>query len=101
MLARGIDHRIPAFTLAAWRRVWQGKDGDGTGFDATEPRLDEQARGLLVSGDPAEALRIEPLSASGVAEHTEFVASFEHYRKALAEHGVKATMQAVLDATAR
>jgi mannitol-1-phosphate/altronate dehydrogenase len=101
MLAREIDHRIPAFTLAAWSRVLQGKDDDGTGFDATEPRLDEQGRGLLVSGDPAEALRIEPLLASGVAEHSEFVASFEHYRKALAEHGAKATLQAVLDATAR
>ena len=55
---------------------------------------------LLVSGDPAEALRIEPLLASGVAEHADFVASFEHYREALGEHGAKATLQAVLDATA-
>ena len=44
MLAREIDHRIPAFTLAAWSRVLQGKDDDGNGFEVTEPRLDEQAR---------------------------------------------------------
>ena len=101
MLAREIDHRIPAFTLAAWSRVLQGKDDDGNGFEVTEPRLDEQARRLLVSGDPADALRIEPLLASGVAEHADFVAAFEHYRKALADDGAKATLQAVLDATAR
>ena len=100
LLARGIDHRIPAFSLAAWSRVLQGKDDEGNGFDVTEPRLDEQARRLLVSGDPAEALRIEPLLASGVGEHADFIASFEHYRAALAEHGAKATLQAVLDATA-
>jgi mannitol-1-phosphate/altronate dehydrogenase len=101
MLAREIDHRIPAFTLAAWSRVLQGKDDDGNGFEVTEPRLDERARRLLVSGDPADALRIEPLLASGVAEHADFVAAFEHYRKALADDGAKATLQAVLDATAR
>ena len=39
-----------------------------------------------------EALRIEPLLASGVAEHADFVASFEGYRKALAEHGARATL---------
>jgi hypothetical protein len=67
----------------------------------TEPRLDERARRLLVSGHPADALRIEPLLASGVAEHADFVAAFEHYRKALADDGAKGTLQAVLDATAR
>ena len=54
-------------------------------FEVTEPRLDDEARRLLVSGDPADALRIEPLLASGVAEHADFVAAFEDYRKALAE----------------
>ena len=69
-------------------------------FEATEPRLDDEARRQLASGDPAEALRIEPLLASGIAEHADFVAGFEGYRKALAEHGAKATLQAILDATA-
>ena len=66
----------------------------------TEPRLDETARRLLISGDPHEALRIEPLLASGVAEHADFVATFDHYRKALAEQGVEATLKTLLDATA-
>jgi mannitol-1-phosphate/altronate dehydrogenase len=100
MLARGVDHRIPAFTLAAWSRVLHGQDDDGKTFETSEPRLDEEARRQLASGDPAEALRIEPLRASGVAEHADFVASFEGYRKALAEHGTRATLQAILDATA-
>ena len=56
VLARGTDHRIPAFILAAWSRVLQGKDDDGKTFDVTEPRLDETARRLLISGDPHEAL---------------------------------------------
>ena len=40
MLAREIDHRIPAFTLAAWSRVLQGKDDDGNGLrsDRAAPR---------------------------------------------------------------
>ncbi|MDT7766354.1 MAG: sorbose reductase [Mycobacterium sp.] len=100
MLARGVDHRIPAFTLAAWSRVLHGQDDDGKTFETSEPRLDEEARRQLASGDPAEALRIEPLRASGVAEHADFVASFEGYRTALAEHGTRATLQAILDATA-
>jgi mannitol-1-phosphate/altronate dehydrogenase len=100
MLARGVDHRIPAFTLAAWSRVLQGQDDGGKTFEAVEPRLDEDARRQLASGEPAEALRVEPLLASGVAEHADFVASFEGYRKALAEHGARATLQAILDATA-
>ena len=100
LLARGIDHRIPAFTLAAWSRVLQGQDDDGNAFEAAEPRLDVEARRQLASGDPAEALRIEPLLASGVAEHADFVASFDGYRRALAEHGAKPTLQAIIDATA-
>ncbi len=66
--------------------------------DRAAPR--REARRLLVSGDPSEALRIEPLLASGVAEHADFVASFEGYRTALAEHGARATLQQLLDATA-
>ncbi len=100
LLTRGADHRIPAFTLAAWSRVLQGRDDDGNAIEATEPRLDHSARNLLVSGDPSEALRIEPLLASGAAEHADFVAAFERYRCALAEHGAKETIAAVLDATA-
>jgi hypothetical protein len=53
-----------------------------------------------VSGDPSEALRIEPLLGSGAADHAGFVAAFERYRCALAEHGAKETIAAVLDATA-
>ena len=78
----------------------QGQDDDGKTFKVLEPRLDDEARRQLASGDPAEALRIEPLLASGVAEHADFVASFEGYRKALAEHGARATLQAILNATA-
>ena len=100
VLARGTDHRIPAFILAAWSRVLQGEDDNGKTFDVTEPRLDEAARRLLIAGDPREALRIEPLLASGAAERADFVASFEHYRKALEEQGAEATLKAVLDATA-
>ncbi len=100
MLAHGVDHRIPAFTLAAWSRVLQGQDDSGNAFETTEPRLDDEARRQLASGDPSEALRIEPLLASGVAEHADFVASFEGYRTALAEHGARATLQGILDATA-
>ena len=37
---------------------------------------------------------IEPLLASGVAEHADFVASFAGYRTALAEHGARGTLQA-------
>jgi sorbose reductase len=100
VLERGTDHRIPAFILASWSCVLQGKDDDGKTFDVTEPRLDETARRLLMSGDPYAALRIEPLLASGVAEHADFVATFDHYRKALAEQGAQATLKTVLDATA-
>jgi mannitol 2-dehydrogenase len=100
MLSRGVDHRIAAFSLAAWSRVLQGQDDRGKTFEALEPRLDDEARRQLASGDPAEALRIEPLRASGVAEHADFVASFEGYRKAVSEHGTRATLQAVLDETA-
>jgi mannitol-1-phosphate/altronate dehydrogenase len=100
MLERGFDHRIPAFTLAAWSRVRHGQDDDGKTFETSEPRLDEEARRQLASGDPAEALRIEPLRASGVAEHADFVASFEGYRRALADHGARTTLQAILNATA-
>ena len=100
VLERGTDHRIPAFILAAWSCVLQGRDDDGKAFEVTEPRLDENARRLLISGDPREALRIEPLLASGVAEHADFVATFDHYRKALAEQGGEATLKTILDATA-
>jgi mannitol-1-phosphate/altronate dehydrogenase len=100
VLERGTDHRIPAFILAAWSRVLRGKDDDGTSFEVTEPRLDETARRLLISGDPREALRIEPLRASGAAEHADFVATFDRYRDALAQQGVKATLKSVVDATA-
>jgi mannitol-1-phosphate/altronate dehydrogenase len=100
MLANGIDHRIPAFTLAAWSRVLYGQADSGNAFETTEPRLDDEARRQLASGDPAQALRIEPLLASGVAEHADFVASFAGYRTALAEHGARATLQKLLDATA-
>ena len=100
VLERGTDHRILAFILAAWSRVLQGKDDDDTAFEVTEPRLDETARRLLISGDPREALRIEPLQASGAAEHADVVATFDRYRKALAEQGAKATLTALLDATA-
>jgi mannitol-1-phosphate/altronate dehydrogenase len=99
VLARGTDHRIPAFILAAWTRVLQGKDDDGDSFEATEPRLEESARQLLISGDPREALKVEPLLASGAFEHADFVATFDHYRRALAQHGAKATLTALLDAT--
>ncbi len=99
VLARGTDHRIPAFILAAWSRVLQGKDDDGQGFDVTEPRLDENGRDSLTSGDPRAALSIEPLLASGAAENPKFVASFEHYRQTLAQSGVEATLRSVLDAT--
>jgi mannitol-1-phosphate/altronate dehydrogenase len=85
VLARGANHHIPAFILAAWSRVLQGEDDDGKSFDVTESRLDENARRLLVSGDPREAMRIEALVASGAAEHTDFVATFAHYRNALAD----------------
>lgn len=98
VLERGTDHRIPALTLAAWSRVLAGKDDNGGTFEVTEPRLDENARQLLVSGDPREALSIEPLLASGAAEHADFVATFDHYRKALAMHGVQATLKTALDA---
>jgi mannitol-1-phosphate/altronate dehydrogenase len=100
LLQNGGDYRIPAFTLAAWSRVVQGQDDAGTGFEVPEPRLDDADRQQLASGDPAEALRIEPLRASGAAEHAGFVASFAGYRKALAEQGTRATLQALLDATA-
>jgi mannitol-1-phosphate/altronate dehydrogenase len=99
-LARGADHQILAFILAAWCRVLQGEDDNGKAFDVSEPRLDETARRLLISGDPYEALKVEPLLASGAAEHADFVACFEHYRKALAERGANAMLTAVLDATA-
>ena len=52
VLERGTDHRIPAFVLASWSCVLQGKDDDGKHFEVTEPRLDETARRLLISGDP-------------------------------------------------
>jgi mannitol-1-phosphate/altronate dehydrogenase len=100
VLARGVDHRIPAFTLAAWSRVLHGQDDSGNTFEAPEPRLDDEARRQLASGDPAEALQIEPLLASGVAQHEDFVASFEGYRQALAAHGARATLQTLLNATA-
>ena len=100
VLARGADHQIPAFILAAWSRVLQGEDDNGKTFDVAEPRLDAAARRLLISGDPHEALGIEALLASGAAEHAEFVASFEHYRKALAEHGAKETLKALLTTAA-
>jgi mannitol-1-phosphate/altronate dehydrogenase len=100
VLERGTDHRIPAFVLASWSCVLLGKDDDGKHFEVTEPRLDETARQLLISGDPYEALCIEPLLASGVAEHADFVATFDHYRKALAEQGAQATLKTLLDATA-
>jgi len=80
--------------------VLQGQADSGNAFETTEPRLDDEARRHLASGDPSEALRIEPLLASGVAEHADFVASFEGYRTALAEHGARATLQRILDATA-
>ena len=50
MLAHGLDHRIPAFTLAAWSRVLQGQDDSGNAFETTEPRLDDEARRQLASG---------------------------------------------------
>ncbi len=100
VLASGADHHIPAFILAAWSRVLQGKDDDGKSFDVTEPRLTDSERRLLMSGDPQEALRAEPLLASGAAEHADFVACFGNYRKGLAEQGAKAMLKAVLDTTA-
>lgn len=66
----------------------------------TEPRLDETAKRLLISGDPREALRVEPLLASGAAEHADFVATFGYYHNALAEQGAKAMRKTILDATA-
>jgi hypothetical protein len=68
-------------------------------LDVSKPRLDSAARRLLISGDPYEALRVEPLLASCAAEHADFVACFDHYRKALAERGANAMLKAVLDAT--
>jgi mannitol-1-phosphate/altronate dehydrogenase len=100
VIQRGIDNHIPAFILAAWSRVLKGEDDAGKSFDVIEPRFDEQARVTLATGDPREALRVEPLLASGVADNAAFVARFEHYRQALAERGAEATLKAVLDATA-
>ena len=40
------------------------------------------------------------LNASGVVEDAGFVASFESYRTALAEHGARATLRRMLNATA-
>ena len=100
VLARGADHRIPAFILASWTRVLQGKDDAGESFDITEPRLDDTARRLLISGEARQALTAEPLLAPGASEHADFVAAFEHYRTALAEQGTEATLRAVLKATA-
>jgi mannitol 2-dehydrogenase len=100
VLARGTDHHLPAFILAAWSRVLQGKDDDGKSFEVTEPRLHENVRRQLISGDPREALRVEPLLASGAAEHADFVATFGYYRNALAEQGAKAMLKTILDATA-
>ncbi|WP_049621971.1 mannitol dehydrogenase family protein [Frateuria defendens] len=100
MLAHGVDHRIPAFTLAAWSRVVQGKDDAGETFEVIEPRMDEPERRQLAAAEPDEALRIEPLRASGVAEHADFVAAFEAYRRALAQDGTRATLETLLAATA-
>jgi mannitol-1-phosphate/altronate dehydrogenase len=100
VLARSTDHQIPAFILASWSRVLQGKDDAGKSFEVTEPHLGETARRLLIAGDPREALSAEPLLASGASEHADFVATFESYRRALAERGAEATLRAVLDATA-
>ena len=69
-------------------------------FEATEPRLDDEARRQLASGDPSEALRIEPLLASGVAEHADFVASFEVPLGSGQAPARSATLQGILDATA-
>jgi hypothetical protein len=44
--------------------------------------------------------RLCRLLACGVAEHAHFATSFEGYRTALAEHGTRATLQGILDATA-
>jgi hypothetical protein len=66
----------------------------------TEPRLDETDRRLLISGDPRDALRVDPLLASGAAEHADFVATFGYYRNALAEQGAKTMLKTILDATA-
>ncbi len=99
VLARGADHRIPAFILAAWSRVLQGEDDNSKTFEVTEPHLDETARRLLISGNPREALRVEPLLASGAAENADFVAAFGRYRTALGEQGANATLKAILDAT--
>ena len=40
MLAHRLDHRIPAFTLAAWSRVLQGQDDSGNDLrgDRASPR---------------------------------------------------------------
>jgi mannitol-1-phosphate/altronate dehydrogenase len=100
VLARSSDAHILAFILASWSRVLEGSDDAGNSFEVTEPRLDENSRRLLISGEPREALMVEPLAASGAAEHTEFIASFDHYRKALEKSGARAVLKAVLGATA-
>jgi mannitol-1-phosphate/altronate dehydrogenase len=100
VLERGVDHRIPAFILAAWSCVLRGTDDDGRAFEVTEPHLSETARQVLMSGNAREALSIEPLLASSAAEHADFVATFDHWRKALAEQGAEAALKAILDATA-
>ena len=100
VLARGTDHRIPAFILAAWSRVLQGKDDNGKTFDVTEPRLDETSRRTVDIGRSTRSAAGRATAGEGGAEHADFVASFEHYRKALAEQGAEATLKALLDGTA-
>jgi mannitol 2-dehydrogenase len=99
MLAGGLDHRLAAFTLAAYSRVLQGRADDGRAFDVIEPHLDETCRRRLTEGEAADALRVEPLQASGVADDDEFVASFAAYRAALGEQGTRTTLKALLEAT--
>ena len=100
VLTRGADHQIAAFILAAWSRVLQGHDDNRKTFEVAEPRLSETDRRLLISGDPREALRVEPLRATGASENADFVDTFGRYRNALAEHGAEPVLKSVLSATA-
>jgi len=100
VLTRGTDHQISAFILAAWSRVLQGHDDNRKTFEVAEPRLSETDRRLLISGDPREALRVEPLRATGASENADFVDTFGRYRNALAEHGAEPVLKSVLSATA-
>lgn len=99
LLERGADVRIPAFILAAWARVLQGRDDAGGEFKVSEPHLGKAARVRLATAAAGQALGIAPLRAAEVAGDADFAAAFDGYRRALAEDGTRATLQRLLAAT--